>query len=112
MQLHEIATMPAVTCRPTRTITDVAREMHENEVGCVIVTDEADHIAGIVTDRDLVVRALAKEQPGTTPVAQVMTHDVVHLHEDADLDAALNVMAAWGTRRVPIVRPDGVVVGL
>ena len=112
MQLHEIATMPAVTCPPTRPITDVAREMHEREVGCVVVTDDSNHIVGIVTDRDLVVRAMAREKPGETPIAAVMTHDVVQLHDDADLGAACNTMAAWGTRRVPIVRADGTVVGL
>jgi CBS domain-containing protein len=112
MQLHEIATAPAVTCQPAHSIRDVAREMHENEVGCVVITDEAGHIAGIVTDRDLVVRAMARELPGDTPVADVMTHDVAQLSVDADLDAACKVMAAWGTRRVPIVRADGTVVGL
>ena len=112
MQLHEIATAPAVTCRASRTITDVAREMHENEVGCVVITDPSDHIAGIVTDRDLVVRAMARELPGSTPVAEVMTHDVVQLHADADLEAACNMMAAWGTRRIPLVRADGVVLGV
>jgi CBS domain-containing protein len=112
MQLHEIATMPAVTCRPTRTVTEVAREMREREVGCVVVTDESDHIVGIVTDRDLVVRAMARERPGDTPVADVMTHEVVQLHDDADLGDACNTMATWGTRRVPIVRADGAVVGL
>jgi CBS domain-containing protein len=112
MRLHEIATTPAITCRPTRTIADVARQMHENEVGCVVITDGTNHIAGIVTDRDLVVRAMARALPGDTPVADVMTHDVVQLHADADLEAACDVMAAWGTRRVPIVRADGTVEGL
>jgi CBS domain-containing protein len=112
MQLHEIATTPAVTCRPTQTITEVAREMHENEVGCVVVIDDAGRVAGIVTDRDLVVRAMARELSSDTPVAAVMTHDVVQLHADDDLDAACNVMAAWATRRIPLVRPDGTVVGV
>jgi signal-transduction protein with cAMP-binding, CBS, and nucleotidyltransferase domain len=112
MKLDQLATAPAVTCPPTRTITDVAREMRENEVGCVVVTDDGGHIIGIVTDRDLVVRAMAREQPGTTPVSDVMTHDVVQLSADADLGAACNVMAAWGTRRVPVVRADGTIQGL
>jgi signal-transduction protein with cAMP-binding, CBS, and nucleotidyltransferase domain len=112
MQLTEIATTPAVTCRSHRTITDVAREMHENEVGCVVITDQSDCVAGIVTDRDLVVRAMARGLPGDTPVSDVMTHDVVQLPADADLDAACNMMAAWATRRIPIVRADGRVLGV
>jgi CBS domain-containing protein len=112
MLLHEIATTPAVTCRPAHTIADVAREMRENEVGCVVITDEAGRVTGIVTDRDLVVRAMANELPVDTAVTEVMSHEVVKLHEEADLEAACNTMAAWGTRRIPIVHADGTIAGL
>ena len=98
---------PPVTCRPGASITDVARQMKENNVGCVVVVDDAAHVKGIVTDRDIVIRAAARDVPLTSPVSKVMSRDVVTVSLDADADSLLSQISSWGCRRVPVVNDEG-----
>jgi signal-transduction protein with cAMP-binding, CBS, and nucleotidyltransferase domain len=112
MLVEDVATAPAVLCKMDATIARVAREMREQDVGSVVVVDDHNRLCGVVTDRDLVVRALASGRPAEAKVADVMTHDVVALHGDADLLAATRQMASWACRRVPVVDADGTVRGM
>jgi signal-transduction protein with cAMP-binding, CBS, and nucleotidyltransferase domain len=112
MLVRDVATAPAVLCQADATIAQVAREMREQDVGSVIVVDEHARLAGVVTDRDLVVRGLGAGRPPETKVTEVMTHDVVALHDDADVLAATGQMASWACRRVPVIDADGTVRGM
>ena len=99
----ELASRPAVVCQPAETVESVARTMIEAKVGCVVVIDDAERPIGIVTDRDLAVRVLAQGLPASTPVADVMTFDVVTVTESAGpLDAARQ-MEARECRRLPVL---------
>jgi len=112
MRIHQIATAPPVTCAPDQSISAVARIMREQDVGAVVVTDADGRLRGIVTDRDLVVRGLARGLSTDAAVEHVMTHDVVHVEASAELDAGLNHMQAWGVRRLPVVDADGTLRGI
>lgn len=111
MSVREFMHYPAVTCDPDTTLKDVAREMHLGNVGCVVVV-EAGRTIGIVTDRDLAVRALAMGQRPTTPVAEVMTTVVVTVDADADVFDAVRKMSYAAVRRLPVVDSSGGVVGV
>jgi CBS domain-containing protein len=107
---------PNVVCaRRETSLTEAARLMRENHVGCVVVVDapEGGRPIGILTDRDIVVEIVAADldHRGVT-VAEIMTTPVVTVGEDEDAFAALRAMRLRGIRRVPIVDKDGFLVGI
>lgn len=111
MKLQEFLT-PAVTCRPETSLLEAARLMASSNVGSVVVLGDLDQVIGIVTDRDLALRGLGEQRQPATPVAEVMTRDVVLLREDADLFDASRQMAASECRRLPVMRMDGTLLGI
>lgn len=112
MDLHNFGHTPAITCSLATPIADVAGLMDTHNVGSVIILDDDGQLAGIVTDRDLVVRAMADSRDPSTSVAKVMTSDVLWLRDDMPLFAAATEMAAAGCRRMPILDADARVTGL
>jgi signal-transduction protein with cAMP-binding, CBS, and nucleotidyltransferase domain len=107
MNLHDFIQMPAVICSPKETLVGVARLMEANDVGSVVVIDSGAHIVGIVTDRDLAIRALAHRRTPDTRVDKIMTPNVTFLREDADVFTAATQMATSGCRRMPVVDAEG-----
>jgi CBS domain-containing protein len=100
------------TVPPSATFVDVARIMRDDDIGdVVVVVDGAP--TGVVTDRDIVVRGLARElNPGATPVGEIASRDLHTLTPDQTLDDAARVMQQWDVRRVLVVesgRPVGMV---
>ena len=112
VRVRDLITRPAVTCTRHATLPMIAREMHENNVGSVVVIDKDSRPIGIVTDRDIVVRALARGLPMTTTADAVMTHSVARVHWDADADTALHQMSLWACRRIPVVNDEGRIAGM
>lgn len=103
MRASEAVRKPVVTVTPETSIHDVATLMNRHAVGSVLVLTGEGAIAGIATDRDLVVRALASRIPGDARVDAVMTSDVITLDGAADVRAALPIFRAHGFRRLPLV---------
>jgi CBS domain-containing protein len=86
---------------------EVARRMLASDVGSVVVTNDDKAPCGMVTDRNLVLRVVAKGlDPDATPVSQVMTPSVVHVDANARLREVARVMSDQGIRRVPVMRDD------
>jgi CBS domain-containing protein len=94
---------PAVMCRSSTTLKEVAVLMRDRSVGSVVVIDRIGYLAGIVTDRDLALRGFGEGCSADRPVEDVMTRDVatVSLHADAADAAAL--MAKRMVRRLPVI---------
>jgi CBS domain-containing protein len=94
------------------TLEEAAREMQSDDIGAVLVTDNGD-VAGILTDRDIVVRAVAEgRDPSSTKVADVATRDVKTLTPDSSIDDAIKLVREQNVRRIPVVedgRPAGIV---
>jgi CBS domain-containing protein len=91
---------------------NVARMMRDQRIGDVLVADRDGTLCGIVTDRDIVVRADAAARPlDKTPVGDICSEEVVKLSPDASLDDAVRIMRERSVRRVPVVH-DGKVVGI
>lgn len=96
---------------PTDSLTDAAVAMRDQDVGSLPVVD-ADHVVGILTDRDIVVRAVAEQNdPQTARVGDVASSDLVTVEPDHDLDEALALMARYRVRRLPVVE-EGRLVGV
>jgi CBS domain-containing protein len=108
MMLRELTSKAPVTLASDATIEAAARLMDQHAVGAVIVVDGARPV-GVVTDRDLVVRALARGVRGDGRVDSVMTPGLVSIDADADLRQAIAVFASHPFRRLPVVDGDTVI---
>ena len=90
-----------------------AQRMHDRNVGTLIVANAQRKAIGIVTDRDLAVRVVAKgRNPVETTVGEVMTTDLKTVEEQSSLEDALRVMRSGPFRRVPVTDSGGTLVGL
>jgi CBS domain-containing protein len=87
--------------------------MLEHHVGTLVVVDGRKRPAGIVTDRDIVVRCVAREfSPDDTPVSEIMTSPVETVRDTATVEAALEQMAETEIRRLVVTDASGRMVGL
>ena len=101
--VSDVMTSAPVTVEPQTSVTAVARMMRDENIGAVLVA-EGERLRGLVSDRDLVVRAMAEGgDPNNTTVAQVCSDDLVTVKADDDLPRAVRVMREHAVRRVPVV---------
>jgi signal-transduction protein with cAMP-binding, CBS, and nucleotidyltransferase domain len=109
--VREVMTDHPRTLPSSAPLCDAAREMRDSDIGSVIVM-EGGSICGIVTDRDIVVRAVARGMnPVETPLSAVCTREPVTLSPEQEIDEAVALMRMRGIRRLP-VEEDGRPVGI
>lgn len=112
MLVRDVMTRRAETIAPDATIQAAARRMKEVGVGALVVCEQ-DHLLGMLTDRDIVVRATAEARdPARTDVRSAMTPQVVTCSEDAELAGAAQTMEERGVRRVAVVDAEEHLVGM
>ena len=112
MQIQKIMSKDVHIANPNMTIRDVARRMRADNIGSLPV-GENDRLIGMVTDRDIVVRAVAEERsPGNTTVREVMSKGVCYCFEDDDSEQAAQDMAQHQVRRLPVLNRDKWLVGV
>jgi len=88
-------------------IWEAANMMRENDIGDVVVIGEDSKILGIVTDRDIVVRAIAQgKDPSTTKLEEITSKDLVTVSSTDDADQAVRLMREKAIRRLPVVDGD------
>ncbi|MDQ4048922.1 MAG: CBS domain-containing protein [Actinomycetota bacterium] len=110
--VNEVMTHDPQIVNAGDTLAEAARVMREADVGPVLVVDDGGAVAGILTDRDIVVRAVADgRDPRSTPVREACSADLVTLTPDGDLDDAARLMREHDVRRLPVVQ-DGRPVGI
>ncbi|HWG26165.1 CBS domain-containing protein [Actinospica sp.] len=107
-QVHEIMAADPVAISAQATMADAARLMRDQHVGDVMITADG-HLRGMVTDRDLAVRGLAEERPGSTPVGEVCSPDLVFCRPRDEVDRAVALMREHAVRRLPVVDGDRLV---
>lgn len=113
MSAGRIASRIVVTATSNESVLNVARRMEENNVGCVIVVSEGRKPLGIVTDRDIVTRAVAQElQPAETPVSVIMSSDVRTIDESTPIEQAIATMAEAAARRLVVTGEESKVAGV
>ncbi len=86
--------------------------MRDQHVGAIVIATSRGEPIGLVTDRDLVVRLLAREADPSSPIGTIMTADPFVIRADARIDEALLMMRTAGVRRLPIVDGQGLLVGM
>lgn len=112
MKVKDLMTPQPVVCRPEDTASQAATLMKQEDCGAIPVVSKDGKLVGIVTDRDIVIRAVAAgKDPKSTPVSAVMSADPITLSPDADADDAEKLMADRQVRRLPVVE-DGHLVGI
>ena len=109
--VNDVMTRNVRTLSPSDTVAIAAKAMDELDVG-VIPVCEGDKLLGMVTDRDIVVRAVAKGLDGNTPLAKVMSTDIRTARETDDLDTVLADMASSQIRRLPVLDGAERLVGI
>lgn len=112
MKVSDAMTRGAVTAKPDETLVAVAKRMADEDLGFMPVGDET-RLLGMITDRDIVVRAIAAgRDPNACTVSDVMTRDVRYCYEDEDLDHVVQNMGDLQVRRLPVVDRDKRLVGV
>ncbi|HWD51188.1 MAG TPA: CBS domain-containing protein [Acidimicrobiales bacterium] len=111
--IHEVMTAHPMALSTTMSIGDAARAMRERDLGDVIVVDDKDALCGIVTDRDIVVRAVADDRdPSQVRLGDICSRDLTTIDASAPVKDAVKLMRERALRRLPVVesgRPVGIV---
>ncbi|HYG55123.1 MAG TPA: CBS domain-containing protein [Burkholderiales bacterium] len=112
MRVSEVMTRDVRVANPSQTIRDVAQIMAEIDAGALPV-GENDRLVGVITDRDIAIRAIAEGKGPDTPVSEVMSTDqVLYCYEDEDLDHVAENMADNQVRRLPVMNREKRLVGI
>ena len=110
--LADVMTRDPIVFEASSPVAEAARAMRDNDTGDVLVAEDGT-LCGIVTDRDIVVRAVAEEADlSSLPLSDVCTSDVTALSPDDSVEQAIQVMREQDVRRLPVVedgRPVGIV---
>jgi CBS domain-containing protein len=112
MRVSEAMTRDVRVATPGQSIRDVAKTMAEIDAGSMPV-GENDRLIGMITDRDIAIRAVAQGKGPDTPVREVMSDSkVLYCYDDEELDHVARNMASEKVRRLPVVNRDKRLVGI
>jgi CBS domain-containing protein len=117
MKIEDLFTHGVIATFPSATLDEAADTMRKYHVGALLVMEEEEDGArfpvGMVTDRDMVVQAVANGlSPGAVTVGDVMTRELVTIESTADVPAALERMRTAGVRRLVVTDPNGELAGV
>lgn len=109
MNIREVMTSEVKACEPSATVVEAAKLMAQEDVGPIPVVEDG-RLVGIVTDRDIVVKGVARGGDlSSTTVGDIASRDLVTISPDADMGEALDLMAENQVRRLPVVEGDRLV---
>jgi CBS domain-containing protein len=112
MQIREIMTREVDVVPPNASIRDAAAKMKELDVGAIPVCD-GQKLSGLVTDRDITVRAVAEgRDPSKTRVSDVMSSEIAYCFEDDPVEQAAKLMESKQIRRLPILDRNKQLAGI
>ncbi|MFC2972844.1 CBS domain-containing protein [Azotobacter bryophylli] len=111
MKINEIMSRDICTIQPEQSIREAAEMMAKVDSGALLV-NEGDRLVGMLTDRDICIRALAKGMDLDTPVRQVMSPNIRYCFEDEDLQHVAENMADIHVRRLPVMSREKRLVGM
>jgi CBS domain-containing protein len=113
MYVNEIMTRGAECTSPHATLREAAGRMRDLNVGALPVCGESDRLVGMVTDRDITVRAVAEARdPAGTRVRDAMTPHVVYCYEDQEVEEAARLMEEHQVRRLVVLDRNKRLVGI
>jgi CBS domain-containing protein len=112
-RIEDVMVGDVLTIEASATLTEAAQTMRDANVGVLPVTDGDGVLRGLITDRDLVVRAMARgADPTRTLVAECATRDLVCARRESPIEEALEVMGECQIGRLPVVDDDNRVIGI
>ena len=111
MKISEVMTRDVRTVRPDQTAQEAASFMLSEDTGSMPVSD-GDRLLGMITDRDIAVRGVAKGHGPDTPVSELMTNDVVCARDTDDVADVASKMSSAQVRRMPIVDSSDRICGI
>jgi CBS domain-containing protein len=113
MKVADLSSRALHTVAATDSVQEAAHRMLEHHIGTLVVVDSSIRAKGLITDRDIVTRCVAKEfDPSVMTVAEVMSEPAQTLAEDATIGDALELMADEEIRRVVVTSRGGSTTGL
>jgi len=111
MKISDVMTRDVQTIRPDQTAREAASFMLSRDAGSIPVT-EGDRVIGMITDRDIAVRAVAKGRGPDTPVRDLMSNDIVCARMDDDTDDVASRMSDAQVRRLPVIDDEQRLCGI
>jgi CBS domain-containing protein len=111
MKVKDVMTTNVRLANPGQSIAEAARLMAECDAG-VLPVGEDDRLVGMITDRDIALRAVAKDLPPDTPVRDVMSKEVLYCFEDEALEHVADNMGEQQVRRLPVLNREKRLVGI
>lgn len=109
-RIRAIMSKPVITITPHRTVREAAKLMADKDIECLVVA-WGDRAVGIITEKDLVRKVIAKDLPYTTDVYEIMSKPLITIESDAYPDEAIKQMKKFDISRLP-VEDDGKLVGI
>jgi CBS domain-containing protein len=111
MKISEVMTREVQTVSPDQPVQEAANFMLNADAGSIPVTD-GDRLIGMITDRDIAVRGIAKGYGPDTPVRELMTDDLIVVRMDDDVEEAASKMSEAQVRRLPVIDSDERLCGI
>ena len=111
MKVREAMTQDVRLVKPDQPISEAAKLMAELDVGALPVED-GDRLVGMITDRDIAVRAVAAGRGPDTPVSEVMSREIKYCYEDQSIEEVTQNMGELRIRRLPVLTRDKRLVGI
>ena len=111
MKVSKCMTRDVELVNPTQTIREAAQMMADLDAGALPVQQD-DRLVGMITDRDIAVRAVAQGKSPETPVRDVMSPEVLYCFDDQEIEDVSRNMGEVKVRRLPVVNRDKRLVGI
>jgi CBS domain-containing protein len=111
MKVREAMTRDVRLVKPDQPIREAAKLMGELDIGALPV-EENDRLVGMITDRDIAVRAVAAGRGADTPIREVMSGEIKYCYEDQTVDEVTQNMGEQRIRRLPVLSRDKRLVGI
>ena len=111
MQVSKLMTRDVKLITPSQTIRDAAQMMLELDAGALPVQQD-DRLVGMITDRDIAVRAVAEGKSPDTPVGEIMSSEVLYCFDDQEIKDIARNMGEVKVRRLPVVNREKRLVGI
>jgi CBS domain-containing protein len=110
--VKDVMTSDPVTLEASKSVKEAADLMRKKDIGDVVVLESNGELCGIVTDRDIVVRAVAKgDDPAKKVLGDICSKDVMTVKPDTPINEAVTIMRGKAIRRIPVVK-NGTPVGI
>ncbi|SEO40122.1 CBS domain-containing protein [Nitrosovibrio sp. Nv6] len=110
-KISEVMSSEVQTISPLATIEEAAQEMRDGDFGLLPVGED-EQLLGVITDRDIAIRAVAEGKDPSTPVGDVMSEGVIWVDENDSVEDAAQIMSDHQIRRLPVVDADQRLVGI